>query len=120
MEEGFNLVLAVLSAKPFLCEMIQLPQYLWILHTLRVDTYIYLYIHIHIYTYIYILFHIYIYIYIYIQTRKLVFIQAMIPYHRNAYPTEYHMRAEVAALCGLHCSNTIWLINFIWFDYDVS
>ena len=41
MEEGFNLVLAVPTAKIFLCEMIQLPQFLWILHTLRVNTYLY-------------------------------------------------------------------------------
>ena len=34
-------VLAVPSAKIFLCEMIQLPQFLWILHTLSVNTYLY-------------------------------------------------------------------------------
>ena len=73
MEEGFNLVLTVPSAKTFLCEMTQLPQFLSILPTLRVN--------------------------IHIQMKKFVFIQAMIisltPYHHrdNEYPnTIYQLK----------------------------
>ena len=41
MAESFNLISALPSAKRVLYEMIQLPQFLWVLHALRVDTYLY-------------------------------------------------------------------------------
>ena len=92
MEEGFDLVLAVSSAKTFLCEMTQSPQFLWILPTLRVNTYTHPNEKVRVYT------------------GNDYFIDTLsLPWQ---WISQYHISAEVTTVCGLHCINTIQLIIF--------
>ena len=98
---SFNLILAVPSAKTFLCDMIQLPQFLWILNTLKVDTYLYTHPNGKYRVY----------------TSNDYIIDAI----SLQWVSQYHMLADVAALCSLHCIEiqSGWP-TFIWFNYNVS